>query len=274
MKVSWAMSGTRSTSRTMRPISRSMRRWYLTTSISKALTSPCLTRSTSGASASGAFIGQGIRLAGVDVRPAAGGGEYTAQRSACQSRSRPRRCTGNQRRRALAGRAAEAQQQQRAEVDGHGELAGDRCRRDRSGADVQLRRPTRRTPASTRASDSATTTAPMPSTDRRAQDRRRRAPPAPRPATSPPRRRARPAPPARRAASARRQTPKRRSVTTHDELRSCARSGALAARASDPLEDERAVGAAEAEVVLHRVVDLHLARRVGAVVEVALRDPG
>ena len=56
MKVSCAMSGTRSTSRTIRPISRSIRRWYLTTSISKALTSPCLTRSTSGASASGAFI--------------------------------------------------------------------------------------------------------------------------------------------------------------------------------------------------------------------------
>ena len=32
MKVSCAMSGTRSTSRTMRPIRRSMRRWYLMTS--------------------------------------------------------------------------------------------------------------------------------------------------------------------------------------------------------------------------------------------------
>src|SRR5438309_5138496 len=56
MNVSWAMSGIRSTSRTIRPISRSMRRWYLTTSISNALTSPRLTRSISGASASGAFI--------------------------------------------------------------------------------------------------------------------------------------------------------------------------------------------------------------------------
>ena len=37
------------------------------------------------------------------------------------------------------------------------------------------------------------------------------------------------------------------------------------------LEDEGAVGAAEAEVVLHGHVDLHVARRVGAIVQVALR---
>ena len=45
------MSGTRSTSRTMRPISRSMRRWYLTTSISNARWSPRCARATSSASA-------------------------------------------------------------------------------------------------------------------------------------------------------------------------------------------------------------------------------
>ena len=97
MNVSWAMSGTRSTSRTMRPISLSIRRWYLTTSISKALTSPCLTRSTSGASASGAFIQQ---CAG---RPSAKRAATRRRRNRPRSArratgdSRPRRCTGNQR---------------------------------------------------------------------------------------------------------------------------------------------------------------------------------
>ena len=41
--------------------------------------------------------------------------------------------------------------------------------------------------------------------------------------------------------------------------------------ASDPAKNERAVCAAEAEVILHRDVDLHLPCGVGTVVEITFR---
>ena len=183
MKVSWAMSGTRSTSRTIRPTSLSIRRWYLTTSISKALTSPCLTRSTRGASASGAFIQGGDAFAATGPA-AASGGEYTAQRKACHSCSRPRRCDRQPAPAAARPAPAQSQEQERAEVEGDGDARRLRSADAASGQARTSSGPSQHasTPASTRPSESATRPQPMPSADGRGQRDRASAPPAPRPA--------------------------------------------------------------------------------------------
>src|SRR5690625_5708862 len=56
MKVSWAKSSSSSTSRTIRASNRIMRRWYLSTSRSKALLSPFCARATKSVSTSLLFI--------------------------------------------------------------------------------------------------------------------------------------------------------------------------------------------------------------------------
>ena len=224
MNVSWAMSGTRSTSRTIRPTSLSIRRWYLTTSISKALTSPCLTRSTSGASASGAFIREGFRSPRRFRRRRAAANIPHAQRMpvALEAASLHRQPAPA----ARAG-AGQGQEQERAEVEGDGELAD-------NGAWANVGR---ERPAAVAARQNASL-----DPDERARARRRGRDRSPRPGSGARHRPApRPAMAVAQAASAAsaapasavtapRQTPKRRSVTTHDELLLMARrSGALAA---------------------------------------------
>ena len=118
MKVSWAMSSTRSVSRTMRPIRRSMRRWYLMTSSSKAFWSPATVRSTSirsvspgdGAAArreaSWSWFGR-RRLAGMR-RAALLAREYTARRSVVPALGRRPRSSQSQRAGPPAGASAAA----------------------------------------------------------------------------------------------------------------------------------------------------------------------
>ena len=139
MKLSWAMSCTRSVSRTIRPISRSMRRWYLTTSISNARTSPCLTRATSRASASasamglarcawarsGAAVGRGAQ--GVPGRPHLGSGHGYPVGTALSWRT-------------------QTKQQPRAQVEHHGQCARQAIHRPGLAVPGQLYGPRRKAP--------------------------------------------------------------------------------------------------------------------------------
>src|SRR5690349_5427424 len=259
MKVSWAMSGTRSTSRTMRPISRSMRRWYLTTSISKAVRSPVFARSTRTASASAALIRRAERFAQASPAVAATSRARSAAHASrardlavarAARRGRARRRRGGGRRRPSRARRSTCRQPPLPIAPRSSSRRAERARRPARAPATAPRRSWRR-PVRSRArrprrcprrhvpprSTMSTPRLQRPRPTRRWRSQRAR------------RRSAAGAP--RRAGTRAWQTPTR----------------GLQARA---LEDERAVGAAEAEVVLDGVLDPHLPRRVGAVVEIAL----
>ena len=67
-----------------------------------------------------------------------------------------------------------------------------------------------------------------------------------------------------------RTTPARGAKQGKKPFRGCHQQGLVTATASNPLEDQRAVGAAKAKVVLDGDVDRHVPRRIGTKIQIAL----
>ena len=255
----------------MRPTRRSIRRWYLTTSISKAFMSPRLTRSIRAASASAALI--------LTCRRAPAAAAWPARRSRSDDGGAPLvpaaspGPTGERQSSAPPDRHGrpESQQHGRLQIERSpadhprcGETVPHRPRFEPPGPVVSRRRHggsrRERSSAGMSAADAAA-----------ANTNRTASPSAGAGPTHQPSRLAAPVP----ATTAATMPIPRRSGRAKSTDGAAGDTGAgqerFQARLSGPLEHQASVRAAEAEIVLQRVVDPHVASAIGTEVQVAGR---